>query len=294
MNFSECLKGKKPILLDGAMGTELQRRGVPTKLPLWSAQALIDHPEVVQQIHQEYLEAGAEIITTNTFRTNVRTVKRAQIGQSAQELTRIAVELAQQACLRSQKAAFIAGSVAPVEDCYRPDLVPSDSELEEEHSLLAKYLKKSGVDLILVETMNTIREAAIATQASLETGLPVLISLTIGKDGHLLSGETLEEAATTLSRLGPSALLLNCFSPTLSVDALKTLIEVTSLPTGLYVNGLGQPDDGQGWRFSGEEKIEEYVSYAQEWLRLGAKIIGGCCGTTPEYTARLRRLIDSR
>lgn len=294
MNFEGRLKEKKPILLDGALGTELQRRGLPTTLPLWSAQALLDHPDIVQQIHQDYVNAGAEIITTSTFRTNIRTIRRAKIQATAQELTETAVKLAQAAITESGKNVFVAGSIAPVEDCYRPDLVPSDQELKEEHRLLANYLKTAQVDLILVETMNSLREASIAAQSSLETGLPVLVSLVIGQDGRLLSGESLEDVARTLSQLEISALLINCFSPVVSLEPLKTLIGATSLPVGIYANGIGHPDDDQGWQFSGGEGAEKYAEYAHQWLGLGAKIIGGCCGTTPEYTARLRKLIDSQ
>src|SRR3989344_5384837 len=194
MDIRKRLKEKRIIILDGAMGTELQRRGVQTKLPLWSAQALIDNPQVVQKIHQDYIDAGAEIITTNTFRTNVRTIKRSALKKTARLLTKTAVNLALSAVKKSGKKILVAGSIAPVEDCYLPELVPSAQELKKEHRLLAKYLKESGVDLILIETMNTLREAIIAAQAALETRLPVLVSLTIGNNGRLLSGEEPEEA----------------------------------------------------------------------------------------------------
>lgn len=294
MNFRQRLKEAQPILLDGALGTELQRRGQPTTLPLWSAQALLDHPEVVKQIHREYVEAGAEIITTNTFRTNVRTLRRAQVGRTGEELTQLAVELAQAARGKGDRDVFIAGSIAPVEDCYRPDLIPPDAQLRQEHPQLANALKKAGVDLILVETMNTLREALIASQAALATGLPVLTSLVLGRNGQLLSGEPLAMVARELSSTGILALLINCSSPSTSRESLKTLKSATPLPVGIYANGLGHPDDDQGWLFDGGEGAEKYAQYAQQWLDLGAKIIGGCCGTTPEYIARLRKLIDSQ
>src|SRR5262245_30418452 len=108
------------MLLDGGTGTELLRRGYRTTLPLWSAGALLDRPDLVAAIHADYAKAGAEIVTANTFRTNVRALRKAGLEARAPELNRLAVKLA-----RDSGAPFVAGSIAPLEDCYRPDLVPS-------------------------------------------------------------------------------------------------------------------------------------------------------------------------
>ncbi|MEK9139284.1 MAG: homocysteine S-methyltransferase family protein, partial [Bacteroidota bacterium] len=129
--LSRMLASRTPLILDGAMGTELQRRGVDTGLPLWSANALMVHPEVILQIHKEYIEAGADIITTNTFRTTRRTFQRANLPDRSHALTKTALKLAQQARESfPDRQLLVAGSIAPVEDCYRPDLVPSEKEME--------------------------------------------------------------------------------------------------------------------------------------------------------------------
>ncbi len=133
--FINRLVQTAPIILDGAMGTELERRNVPVSLPLWSTNALISHPKTVKQIHKDYIQAGADIITANTFRTNSRSFKRAGIKDMAKELTHRALILANEArqeTVTSRKI-WIAGSIAPLEDCYRPDLVPPISELRKEH-----------------------------------------------------------------------------------------------------------------------------------------------------------------
>lgn len=205
--FAERLLLPHPILLDGATGTELQRRGVETRLPLWSASAIWEHPDILREIHADYVQAGAEVLTANTFRTHARSLDAASRGGEAAELTRAAVEIARQA---AEGRAWVAGSQAPLEDCYEPSRVPADLELEREHAAMARHLADAGADLILVETQNTIREAVAATRAAVRTGLPVLASLICGQDGSLLSGESVTDAARVLLPLGPCALLLNC------------------------------------------------------------------------------------
>src|SRR6185436_2971426 len=115
------------VLLDGATGSELHRRGLDTRMPLWSAAPLINAPDVVAQIHAEYVKAGAEIITANTFRTTRRAIARAGLKPQVKALVTKAVELA-----RKSKATYVAGSIAPLEDCYKPQIVPPNEELERE------------------------------------------------------------------------------------------------------------------------------------------------------------------
>ncbi len=167
MSFLKRLQSGRVLILDGATGTELDRRGVDTSLPLWSARALIVAPEIVRQVHHDYLAAGADIITTNTFRTHRRTLTRAGVGARTRELTQLAVTLAREAIAHSGRTAYIAGSMSPLEDCYSPALVPSADELRAEHLEMARDLAEAGCDLLLVETMNSIREAVIAAECAL-------------------------------------------------------------------------------------------------------------------------------
>ncbi len=270
------------LILDGAMGTELQRRGVDIGLPLWSANALMSHPEVVLQIHKDYLTAGADIITTNTFRTTRRAFRNANLSDRSRQLTSMAVTLALQA-RESFPDALIAGSIAPLEDCYRPDLVLSDANMEEEHAELAIRLAEGGVDFMLLETMNTIREAYAACKAATATGREVVVSFVCDKGGRLLSGETVREAVSAVEALHPTALSINCVSPRYIHVAFEELKKATTLPLMLYANTGIPADDRNGSDFVQDVTEEEYAAYAVEWQRHGASIIGGCCGTTPEY-----------
>jgi homocysteine S-methyltransferase len=280
----QMLTTKHLLILDGAMGTELQRRDVDTGLPLWSANALIAHPEVVLQIHKDYIAAGADIITTNTFRTTRRTLRRANLPDRSMRLTANAVGIAQKARESfPDREILVAGSIAPLEDCYRPDLVPADTELREEHTELAERLASANVDFIILETMNTIREAFAACSAATSTGKEVVVSFICNKEGNLYSGERLSDAIKTMTELRPVAFSLNCVSPRYLEPAITNLKQQTSLPFAVYGN-VGLPEsEKHGWKFTHDILEDQYAEYARQWHRSGASITGGCCGTTPEY-----------
>jgi len=293
------------LLLDGATGTELQRRGVDTGLPLWSARALIEAPEVLSAIHADYIAAGADIITTNTFRTQRRTLTRAGIGERTRELTQRAVQIARAAAQRANRQVDVAGSIAPLEDCYSPQLVPPDDELQIEHAEMAQQLAEAGCDVLLVETMNTIREAVIAAQCARETGLPVCVSFVVGPGGRppdqidpigrdeqliLLSGESMAEAVAALRPIDPAAIMINCVPLAYSDRALAELRAAYPGPIGLYAN-VGHADDQVGWTLTDDVLPAAYAQRAQQWLAQNAVIIGGCCGTTPEHIAALKAVL---
>jgi S-methylmethionine-dependent homocysteine/selenocysteine methylase len=287
--LQHLLATKSPIILDGAMGTELQRRDVDTGLPLWSAHALMVHPDIVLQIHKEYIAAGADIITTNTFRTTRRTFRRANLPDRSAQMVKKATGLAREAreSFPGQRI-LIAGSIAPLEDCYRPDLVPPDPELRAEHKESAGRLADAQVDFLLLETMNTIREAYAACAAAAATGKEVIVSFICTPEGNLYSGEDLGEAIKTLAGLRPTGYSLNCLSPRYMQSAIKILKAHTSAPFAIYAN-VGLPEqERQGWTFTRDISPEEYAGCAREWFLEGASIIGGCCGTTPEYIRLLK------
>lgn len=274
------------LLLDGATGTELNRRGVDTGLPLWSANALTTDRglNVLRQIHLDYLNAGADILTANTFRTHRRAL--AGKGYSARELTRRAVVTAQQAVAESGKPAQVAGSVAPLEDCYRPDLVPPDYDCRAEHSERIEHLVDAGVDLLLIETMNSIREAVIAATLATITGRPTFVSFVCDREGRILSGESVAVAAEKLLPLGVKVLGVNCGPAHTLAKPLAELRAICGPDFPLIAYGnIGYADDVQGWINTDAEHPDSYWQYAQAWP---AQIVGGCCGTTPDHIRKLR------
>ena len=295
MTFLTALAQPKKLILDGATGTELNRRGVDTGLPLWSANALMNDRDtkILQTIHEDYLRAGADIITTNTFRTHHRALVPSGNAQRALELTRRAVATARAAltAVPAETSRFVAGSISTLEDCYRPDLVPSDDALRAEHSERVHHLLECGVDLFLIETINTIREAVIIAKLATITGTPVVVSFVCGADGKLLSGETLTTAARELMPLGVCAIGVNCGpTPTLHhpLDELRAACG-KDFPLISYGN-IGYADEKVGWINTDAENPTAYCGHASHW---DAKIIGGCCGTTPEHIAVLKSTLVS-
>jgi S-methylmethionine-dependent homocysteine/selenocysteine methylase len=275
------------LILDAAMGTELERRGAAGALPLWSAAALLDAPRTVFDIHAADTAAGADILTANTFRTHRRTLARAGLGDQSELLTWRAVSLAREAADISSTPPFVVGSLSPLEDCYRPDLVPGVADLDREHGLQAEALAAAQVDGILLETHNTVRELAAAARAARATGLPVIASFMTDGLGRLLSGEPIEDVVRALAGLEPDALAINCVPARfLESDLARLAAAAPGVPLGAYGN-VGQPRaDGSTER----PDPEEYAGLAIGWVSAGARIVGGCCGTGPDYTTALRKL----
>jgi len=284
------------MILDSAMGTELESRGVDTSLPLWSARALIDRPDTVRQIHIDNIDAGADIITTNTFRTQGRTLKNADFkmnglsySESARDLTKGAVELAKEAVMIAKKEVLIAGCVSPLEDCYRPDLVPDTDTLAAEHNEHIKNLLEAGVDFLLAETMNSVREISAVVNQIHQTGREYCISMLCRNDKELLSGESISDAVKIIEKFSPVAVMINCVHPLKVESIIKALKVLTGIPLGVYAN-IGEIDQIGSRSFHKTVSIDEYYKSALNWKNLGVKIIGGCCGTNPAYIKKISNL----
>jgi S-methylmethionine-dependent homocysteine/selenocysteine methylase len=282
------------LLLDGATGTELERRGVDITLPLWSARALITSPAVLAEIHRDYLQAGADAITANTFRTHRRTLAREPGIPDAADLTRAAVEIAR-ACRDEHKpGALVLGSVAPLEDCYRPDLAPDADACAREHAELIGTLVEAGVDRILIETMNNLTEARAAVDAARRlAGDRWMVSFctrSTGPPGTLLSGEPI---AAILDELHDAwALGVNCVAaPAVEaqVAALRAMLPATARIIA-YAN-IGYADQAGNWVTTDAVAPDRYAAYAATWIKAGASVIGGCCGTTPDTIRAVSGLV---
>ncbi|MFT5051075.1 MAG: S-methylmethionine-dependent homocysteine/selenocysteine methylase [Chlamydiales bacterium] len=272
-------------ILDGPVGTELLRRGVPTPLPGWSAHALESQPDVVEAIHRDYRAAGAMIHTTNTFRTRARVFPR-----TWEQLGRVAVDAARAAAAPGQ---FVAGSLAPLEDCYRPDLSPAHSDPDacrQEHADLARVLADAGCDLLLCETFPLVHEGLLAAEAALATGLETWVAFTPGPEGDLLTPAEVAEGARAALSLGVAGVLVNCVPATAALAHVRALADVLATSRtrwGCYANA-GHADEQMGWS-SAPGIPDRYADLARTWVDAGATIIGGCCGTGPEHVAALAR-----
>lgn len=263
------------------MGTELGARGVPTPAPGWSAPALRSAPQQVAAIHAAYARAGAQVHTTNTFRTQPR-----YYPGDWRALTARAVALARGEMKPGQR---LAGSIAPLEDCYSPWLSPP--EPRDEHRQLARALAEEGVDLLLVETFPHVGEALIAVEEAVATGLPVWASFTPGPDGDLLSPDQVVHGARQAVERGAAAVLVNCLPASRAMAWLQPLLwQELPVPVGIYANA-GHPTEGLGWEHDPAQAGERYAELARTWVDAGARIVGSCCGTGPATTAALARML---
>ncbi|MCO4773269.1 MAG: homocysteine S-methyltransferase family protein [Deltaproteobacteria bacterium] len=271
-------------VLDGPVGTELLRRGIPTPLPLWSATAIDEAPDVLAEIHRDYALAGATVHSTNTFRTSPWALRAVGREADAPRLTRDAVRIARSAVPSTHR---VAGCLAPLEDCYSPGLSPAASIARPALGEAADLLAAAGVDLILCETFPHPGEALLALDAAAATGLPVWVSLTPGPSGDLLDDATILRVGMRAMNAGADAVLVNCGRPDRIATAIAALAK-EGVPTGGYGN-VGEPDPVQGWRSEGESAPDPYADAVLGWVRSGASIVGGCCGTTPAHIARINQ-----
>jgi len=291
MQFQTFLRQNSPILIDGALGTLLQSRGYELPPPHWSAAILESQPEIITGIHREYLEAGSTLITTATFRTTSRVYAKLHQPEIAKDVNARAVQCARDA-IGGRDNKFIAGSVAPLEDCYRPDLVPDDDDIYTEHREQIRWLIDAGVDVLLFETMNSVREAVICSRVASELHFPFFTSVVCNTPGQLLSGEPITDVVDAIADLKPLGILVNCTHPRVLGDTLEILNSYTSIPIGGYANvGYGQPEQ--------EGTIEQIISpatyrnYVHQWLNYNTVLVGGCCGSTPEHISELYNTLKS-
>ena len=280
-----------PLILDGATGTELERRGVASPLPLWSAGALLSAPDIVESIHRDYVAAGADILVANTFRTNPRTLRAAGRLEDGPALNALAVALDRRAA--GDRHVLVAASGGPVEDCYHPERVPAEAELRAEHRQMIAWLAAAAPDLLWIETMNTALEARAAAEAAAEQPVPFAVSFVVQESGDLLGGDTLEDAVAAVAPLGPLALGLNCIPPRGLSALLPRVRCATTLPLAAYAH-IGNAVPLRGWSFAQDATPTEYAEYARTWLESGASIVGGCCGTTPAHVRAVARLVAGR
>ncbi|WP_413775616.1 homocysteine S-methyltransferase family protein [Micromonospora sp. RTGN7] len=286
------------ILLDGGVATELQRAGIPVTPPWWTTRALLSDQrrQVLKGVHERFLTAGADVVTANTFRCNLSTLQAAGLEDAGLGwMVHAAVGVA----LAARNAAGTAGtrvvaSVAPVADAYRPDLVPDDETLRAEHRWLATELSRAGVDTVLVETMNTAREARIALAEALTAGATAWVSFVCGDDARLLSGEPLADAARAVEADGAAAVLVNCTDPTRTEECLRALRPAVSGPIGAYPNMEDRDGGGPVDAFPPLLEPAAFGDLTARWCEeYGLTLVGGCCGTTPAHLAAMSDLVGA-
>ena len=293
---------KNLIIGDGAMGTELRRRGVevPSHVEsIWSALALKEATSIVEEIHIDYIEAGSDYITTNNYAVTRPILSRDNLDNELESLTIKSIEIAKAALSKTKRENVkILGSLPPLETSYRADLILKEKEMNKQYSEIANILK-GKVDIIICETMASALEAKCALKAALEIDMPVWVSWTLHGDvrNTLPSGETVNQAFTELNGLEPDAYLVNCCAANLVTPSIKALKELTDIPIGGYANAenVALDTENSNLKFAAERhwdsaiEINEkaYLEEAKLWIKEGASIVGGCCRTKPSYIKEL-------
>ena len=273
------------LLFDGAMGTMLQAAGLPTGgLPeLYN----ITHPEIVKEIHSSYIAAGSNIITSNTFQANEFKLK--DCGYSPEEIIEAGISLA-----KESGAKYVALDIGPLGQLMRP---MGTLSFEDAYNAFKKQLiagEKAGADVVLFETMSDILEVKAAVLAAREnTSLPIFASMTYQKDGRTFVGCDPKTEAIALSSLGVDALGLNCsLGPKELEPIIDEILEFSAVPVLIQPNaGLPEIRDGKTVY---SITAEEYSDYMLAFKEKGGAILGGCCGTTPEYIRALAQKLTSR
>ena len=285
MNIKEEIKAqlnKRTLLLDGAMGTMLQFYGL--KSGECSEEWNISHPQVVQKIHQEYIEAGADIILTNTFGASRIKLSSFERETDIQKINEKAVNIAKGAIDKEgslEKRIFIAGSVGPTGKILEPYGDLKVSELYENYKEQVAILEKAGVDLIILETFYDIEEIKAVLKATKEnTDLMVIASMTFDKNLKTIYGVDPKRAVTVLENKGADGVGANCGTgPEVLYKVLKLMKKVSK--TYLMVEpNAGMPELVKGKVvYPASPKI--MADYTEKFVKLGLNLIGGCCGTTP-------------
>lgn len=284
------------LVLDGGTGRELKRIGAPFQQPEWSALALIEAPQFVSRVHRSYVDAGADVITTNSYALVPFHIGADRFAARGGELAALAGSLARQVADAAPRAVAVAGSLPPVCGSYRPDLV----DIAAARPILAVLVEALAphVDHWLAETLSSLSEAELVGELTAGTGKPLWLSFTLddthpGAVAQLRSGESVTDAARLAQRLGASAILFNCSQPEVMADAVRAARAAGDLAIGVYANAFPpQPEEAEANAVLLDIRADldpaGYAAFAQDWRAAGATIVGGCCGIGPEHIAALR------
>lgn len=281
--FSFARRIGRPLILDGAMGSLLQKKA-KKDANVWMSKVSIDNPELLFGIHREYVEAGADIITTNTFRTNPAAVIKS--GLSCELLVKKNVELAKNAV--KNYPVFVAGSNAPAEDCYQKERTISFNELEYNHHKHIDLLLENGVDFILNETQSHFDEIKIICEYCNKNDIPFVISLFSINGYNLLDDYLVTDAVNFIISNSPLAISFNCINS----DVFFTILNETvfNYNWGVYMN-LGTGDYTNDI-IKNSVSPRHYLKILKSVFHRKPSFIGACCGSNPSHIKELRDLFN--
>lgn len=285
------LERGETIILDGGTGTDIQRRGVPMDGATWCAEANLSHPDVVRAVHDDYIRAGADVVTANTFASSALLFNHAGRDADIAKVDGAAMRIAKEAA--AGKPVAVAGSMSTMrpmsQGSDRNNLAHDWPEAEARRLFRhkARVLKDAGADFVIMELMRDTDYAVWASDAALETGLPVWIGLSAerGKTGGLQGWGrddcTFDDIASVLAALNPAVMCIMHTSPNDTAEAIDILKKYWSGPIGTYPESgyFKSPD----WIFVDTIAPQALVSSSRDWQSQGVTIFGGCCGIGPDH-----------
>ncbi len=284
---------KNIVLLDGGLGQEVYRRSGQPAHPLWSTKVMMESPDIVKEVHQDFIRAGARVITLNSYTSTPSRLARDGQPDWFERLQQQAIKVARQAKEElGTDEVQIAGCLPPLIGSYTSDK-RSEEDIRTEYEQIVA-IQAPEVDLFIIETISNIREAEAALKAVRSTKKPVLLSFTLSdKEAlRLRSGDTVEQALEKIAVQQPDGLLFNCsFPETISfgIQAVKHL----KIPFGGYANGFTSVDalkpGGTVDALTAREDLNEerYSAHVMDWVGQGASIVGGCCEVGPSYISHI-------
>ena len=281
------LRSGDRLLMDGGTGSEIQRRGISIthgwdtagSINSWSARALGEAPDIVRQVHEDYLKEGAEIIITNSFWSNRTRMGMDGMADRWEEYTRLAGQIAVDARDAVSPNAYVAGGIAPPEN----ESPQNGPELAEQAAVLAD----AGVDVMLAEYVGSVADCVVAVEAVGSVGLPVFLGVK-HVDRYLADPVSLARA---LKGHRVDCILAMCSAPEYISDRLPALRAAFEGPIGAYANIGYRYDTKDEDDLFGEHTPDRYAEYGRQWLNMGAQIVGGCCATGPEHIRALRPVV---
>lgn len=283
-------------LLDGGMGQELVARSSEKPTGLWATKILLDNPELVRGVHDDYFAAGADVATTNTYAIHRDRLVRHDVESQFEALHKAACEIAV-ASRDAHGSGRVAGSLGPTGWSYRPDIAPPSEQAAEIYAEVAK-LQAPFVDLFICETMSSVDQARGALLGAQTQNKPVWLAISVDdEDGtKLRSGEPVIDILPLVAELKPDALLLNCAVPE-AFDQAMPMLAGCSVPIGGYANGFTKIISAFTSPNSTVEALEKrsdlnpekYADFVDKWINQGASIVGGCCEVGPDHIRELAR-----
>lgn len=286
INISQYIaKAQKPFILDGAMGSLLEQRGYHLDEILWTSLINLTDPDTIIKLHKEYIQAGCDIITSNTFRTNPATVKLSNKIIDSDDFVKQSVRLSKS--VANKYNVLLAGSNPPSEDCYQKNRTLLKKELELNHQKHIYSLYDSGADFILNETQSHWDEIEIISKYCTKLSIPYAISIFYDSDLNILSGQSLSEVINMIRSYNPILISFNCISQNIFRKSINTI--KLDFDWGFYLN-CGQINNLTE-SIKCDLDPQSYIEIIKSSLNLSPKLIGACCGSNPMHIKKINDLI---